>query len=66
MWLALDYSEDEVNGQTEKLAVRFKHAETKDEFKKAFEDAQKQIGGNQTAARGITPIVDRARPARVY
>ena len=57
----MDFSDDEANGQLENLAARFKLAETKDEFKKAFEDAQSRIG-NQPA----TPVVDRARPARVY
>merc|ERR1719225_532432 len=42
-WLAIDFSEDEVNGMTEKLAVRFKLAETKDEFKKVFEEAQEKL-----------------------
>jgi len=42
-WLAIDFSEDEVNGITEKLAVRFKLAETKDEFKKVFEEAQEKL-----------------------
>merc|ERR1712051_388116 len=42
-WLAIDFSEDEVNGITEKLAVRFKLAETKDEFKKIFEECQEKL-----------------------
>ncbi len=41
-WFANDCDED---GETnfEKLAVRFKLAETKEEFKKAFEDAQAEL-----------------------
>ena len=42
-WLAIDFSEDEINGITEKLAVRFKLAETKDEFKKVFEESQDKL-----------------------
>lgn len=42
-WLAIDFSEDEINGITEKLAVRFKLAETKDEFKKVFEECQEKL-----------------------
>ena len=42
-WLAIDFSEDEINGITEKLAVRFKLAETKDEFKKVFEESQEKL-----------------------
>lgn len=38
-WFAMDYSE-EGEAKVEKLAARFKLAETKDEFKKAFEEAQ--------------------------
>ena len=57
MWFALDYSEDEVNGLPEKLAVKFKLAETKDEFKKVFEDSQRMIengASNMKAAeRGV-------------
>ena len=63
MWFAMDYSEDEANGLPEKLAVKFKLAETKDEFKRVFEDSQSRIGNEPAAA---APVVDRARPARVY
>ena len=56
----MDFSEDEANGQLEHLAVRFKLAETKDDFKKAFEDAQKKIANKPPAT-----IVERARYARV-
>ena len=59
-WFAMDFSEDEANGQLEHLAVRFKLAETKDDFKKAFEDAQKKIANKPPAT-----IVERARYARV-
>jgi len=61
MWFAMDYSEDEANGLPEKLAVKFKLAETKDEFKRVFEDSQSRIGNEPAAA---APVVDRARPAR--
>ena len=56
MWFALDYSEDEVNGLPEKLAVKFKLAETKDEFKKVFEDSQRMIengASNMKAAASV-------------
>lgn len=39
----MDFSEDEANGRFEKLAVKFKLAETKDEFKKIFEESQKKL-----------------------
>lgn len=42
-WFAMDFSEDEANGRFEKLAVKFKLAETKDEFKKIFEESQKKL-----------------------
>lgn len=42
-WFAMDFAEDEANGQLEKLAVRFKLAETKDEFKKIFEECQEKL-----------------------
>ena len=58
----MDFTEDEVNGQLEHLAVRFKLAETKDEFKKAFEDAQAKIANRPAPA---ATIVERARYARV-
>lgn len=38
-WFAMDYSDDG-EARVEKLAARFKLAETKDEFKRAFEEAQ--------------------------
>ena len=62
----MDYSEDEANGLPEKLAVKFKLAETKDEFKRVFEDAQSKIGNETSSMPAATPVVDRARPARVY
>ena len=56
MWFALDYSEDEANGLPEKLAVKFKLAETKDEFKKVFEDAQSKIGNEASGIPAATPV----------
>ena len=45
---------DDPSGQLEKLAVRFKLAETKDEFKKAFEMAQSNLKATDT-------VVERAQ-----
>ena len=44
-WFAMDFTDDP-SGQLEKLAVRFKLPETKEEFKKAFETAQTQLKTN--------------------
>lgn len=41
-WFAMDYSDDG-EARMEKLAARFKLAETKDEFKKVFEAAQEAL-----------------------
>lgn len=40
-WFAMDYAEDE--GKVEQFAVRFKHAETKDQFKAKFEECQAEL-----------------------
>ena len=59
-WLAIDFSEDEVNGITEKLAVRFKLAETKDEFKKIFEECQEKLKNKppQSALNATAKVSD--------
>ena len=44
-WFAMDFTDDP-SGQLEKLAVRFKLPETKEEFKKAFETAQIKLKTN--------------------
>ncbi len=56
-WFAMDFSEDEHNGLLEKLAVRFKLAETKDEFKKIFEDSQIKLKDGPKKG----PIVEKAK-----
>ncbi len=73
-WFAMDYSE-EGEGHVEKLAVKFKMIETKDEFKKAFEAAQEDLkngggpaqspakAGNTTVASNV--VVERARLEKV-
>merc|ERR1712110_1199682 len=40
-WYAVDYAAG--GGKTEQLAVKFKHAETKNDFKSAFESAQEAL-----------------------
>ena len=68
-WFAMDFTDDPA-GQVEKLAVKFKLAETKDEFKKAFESAQAKLKSGpapQAADSSATAsiIVERAKPAKV-
>ncbi len=43
-WFAMDYADEEP--KLEKLAVRFKLEETKDEFKRIFENCQKELKDN--------------------
>lgn len=59
-WFAMDYCEGSEEGKMENLAVKFKLADTKDEFQKVFEAAQETLrsGGG---ADGTS--VHRARPA---
>jgi len=58
-WFAMDFSEDEVNGIAEQLAVRFKHADTAKEFKAKFMECQEEIQSRQNLnASGVT--VERA------
>ena len=57
-WLAIDFSEDEINGITEKLAVRFKLAETKDEFKKVFEESQEKLKNMPPTTAGVIYLVE--------
>jgi E3 SUMO-protein ligase RanBP2 len=42
-WYAMDFTEDEVNGKLEHLAVRFKHLDTAKEFKAKFVECQEDI-----------------------
>jgi hypothetical protein len=62
-WLAMDCSEDP-SGQLEKLAVKFKLAETKEEFKKAFETAQANLKAAPRTPSAIVPG-EKVRPAKV-
>merc|ERR1719273_2755080 len=50
-WFAMDFTDDP-SGQLEKLAVRFKLPETKEEFKKAFETAQAKLKTNPPQTSG--------------
>ena len=65
-WFAQECNEE---GQLvdEKLAARFKLPETKDEFKKAFEDAQRDLenrsGAGPAAEAGPGPGVQTITPA---
>ena len=52
--LAMDYADEEP--KMENLAVKFKLVETKDEFKKIFEECQAKLGSTPTA----TPKKDEA------
>ena len=56
-WFAMDFTDDP-SGKLEKLAVRFKLAETKDDFKKAFETAQSKL-------KTSGPVVERAQLVQV-
>ena len=56
-WFAMDFTDDS-NGRLEKLAVKFKLAATKEEFKEAFETAQ-------TKLKTADIIVERAKPIQV-
>ena len=53
----MDFTDDP-SGKLEKLAVRFKLAETKDDFKKAFEAAQSKL-------KTSGPVVERAQLVQV-
>ena len=59
-WFAMDFTDDP-SGQLEKLAVRFKLPETKEEFKKAFETAQAKLKTNppQTSGAGNYSLIFR-------
>ena len=48
-WDAMDYAEEEA--RMERLAVKFKLAETKNDFKEAFEAAQKDISERKESGR---------------
>jgi Ran GTPase-activating protein 1 len=49
-WFAMDYSDEGGEAKMEKLAAKFKLAETKEEFKNAFESAQVQLRNRPPAA----------------
>ena len=66
MWFALDYSEDEANGLPQKLAVKFKLAESKNEFKRVFEDAQSKIGNEAYGIPAATPVASQSTSELSY
>ena len=47
-WFAMDHAEDEP--RMERLAVRFRHGETRDQFRKVFEECQAKIGSSAPAS----------------
>ena len=59
-WFAMDYADEEKGAQMEKLAVKFKLVETKEEFKKTFEEAQEalrsQAPSNNPSNSGVEEI----------
>merc|ERR1711973_1016853 len=65
-WYAMDYAEEEA--KMEHLAVRFKTAETKNEFKKVFEECQAKLrekgpeadSSTTSAATGETKTTSKA------
>ena len=56
-WIAMDFTDDP-KGKLEKLAVRFKLAETKDDFKKAFESAQAKLKTLGPESWGLLSLKD--------
>ncbi len=63
-WFAMDYADEEP--KVEKLAVRFKLAETKDDFKKVFMDCQEKLRKKTGApAAGSAVETAVATPAAV-
>ena len=56
-WFAMDFT-DGPSGKLEKLAVKFKLAETKDDFKKAFESAQAKLKTLGPESLGLLSLKD--------
>ena len=56
-WIAMDCANEDNEPQIETMAAKFKLAETKEEFKKAFEDAQQALENKgQAATSGVQDI----------
>lgn len=54
-WFAMDHADEEP--KMEKLAVKFKYEETKDEFKKVFEECQAKLRSpDQQQGSGVETI----------